>query len=106
MKPLVAMVGWRGMVGSVLMKRMHEEHDFDLIRAKFFSTSNAGGSAPVGDLALADASDLDALSACDMVLTCQGVTIPRLLMLPCVLKVGTDIGSMLLQACGCKTMPS
>lgn len=36
MKPLVAMVGWRGMVGSVLMKRMHEEHDFDLIRAKFF----------------------------------------------------------------------
>jgi len=72
MKPLVAMVGWRGMVGSVLMKRMHEEHDFDLIRAKFFSTSNAGGSAPVGDLALADASDLDALSACDMVLTCQG----------------------------------
>jgi len=62
MKPLVAMVGWRGMVGSVLMKRMHEEHDFDLIRAKFFSTSNAGGSAPVGDLALADASDLDPVS--------------------------------------------
>jgi aspartate-semialdehyde dehydrogenase len=72
MKPLVAMVGWRGMVGSVLMKRMHQERDFDFIRAKFFSTSNVGGRAPVGELPLADASDLEALSACDIVLTCQG----------------------------------
>jgi aspartate-semialdehyde dehydrogenase len=72
MKPLVAMVGWRGMVGSVLMQRMHQEGDFKLIRTRFFSTSNAGGVAPVGDLALADAADLEALSACDLVLSCQG----------------------------------
>ena len=41
-KPLVAIVGWRGMVGSVLMQRMHQEADFDHIRPRFFSTSNAG----------------------------------------------------------------
>ena len=71
-KPLVAIVGWRGMVGSVLMQRMHQEADFDHIRPRFFSTSNAGGKAPVGELPLADASDLQALAACDVVLTCQG----------------------------------
>ncbi len=72
MKPLVAMVGWRGMVGSVLMQRMQQEGDFELIRPRFFSTSNAGGAAPLGDLALADASELASLAACDVVLTCQG----------------------------------
>jgi len=71
-KPLVAMVGWRGMVGSVLMQRMHQEEDFQHIRVRFFSTSNAGGRAPVGEQPLADASDLEALEACDLVLTCQG----------------------------------
>ena len=43
---LVGLVGWRGMVGSVLMDRMVEEKDFDLIEPLFFSTSNAGGQAP------------------------------------------------------------
>ena len=43
---LVGLVGWRGMVGSVLMDRMQAEHDFDLIEPLFFSTSNAGGRAP------------------------------------------------------------
>ena len=47
---LVGLVGWRGMVGSVLMDRMKEEKDFDLIEPVFFSTSNAGGAAP--DMAL------------------------------------------------------
>ena len=42
----VGLVGWRGMVGSVLMQRMQEEKDFDLIDTVFFSTSNAGGKAP------------------------------------------------------------
>ena len=49
MKPqgnLTALVGWRGMVGSVLMDRMQAEGDFDLIEPVFFSTSNAGGAAP------------------------------------------------------------
>ncbi|MFA7281941.1 MAG: aspartate-semialdehyde dehydrogenase, partial [Sterolibacterium sp.] len=42
----VGMVGWRGMVGSVLLQRMQEEKDFDLIEPVFFTTSNIGGSAP------------------------------------------------------------
>ena len=45
-KQLVGLVGWRGMVGSVLMDRMQAEGDFDLIDPVFFSTSNAGGKAP------------------------------------------------------------
>jgi aspartate-semialdehyde dehydrogenase len=68
-------VGWRGMVGSVLMQRMRAERDFELIDPVFFSTSQAGGAAPdVGRGAgvLRDANDLEALASCDAVLTCQG----------------------------------
>ena len=68
----VGLVGWRGMVGSVLMDRMRQEGDFALIDPVFFSTSNAGGRPPLGDTALRDASDLDALAAMEMVITCQG----------------------------------
>ena len=72
----VGLVGWRGMVGSVLMQRMREENDFAGITPVFFSTSNAGGAAPsfdgiqTGDLK--DAHDIDALAACDVIITCQG----------------------------------
>ena len=72
---LVGLVGWRGMVGSVLLERMQQEGDFDLIEPRFFSTSNAGGAAPPqakNEPVLRDASDLDALKACDIVLTAQG----------------------------------
>jgi len=68
-------VGWRGMVGSVLMERMRAERDFDLIEPVFFSTSQAGGTAPDvgrGPGALRDANDLEALAACDAIITCQG----------------------------------
>jgi len=68
-------VGWRGMVGSVLMERMRAEHDFEHLEPVFFSTSQAGGAAPdVGRGAgrLHDAGDLAALAACDVILTCQG----------------------------------
>jgi len=68
-------VGWRGMVGSVLMERMRVERDFDHIEPVFFSTSQAGGAAPDvgrGGGVLRDANDLDALAACDVILTCQG----------------------------------
>jgi aspartate-semialdehyde dehydrogenase len=68
-------VGWRGMVGSVLMERMRAEHDFAVIEPVFFSTSQAGGTAPdVGRGAgtLRDANDLEALAACEVILTCQG----------------------------------
>ncbi|WP_220185113.1 aspartate-semialdehyde dehydrogenase [Paracoccus sp. S1E-3] len=70
--PRVGLVGWRGMVGSVLMDRMEAEGDFDHIEPVFFSTSNAGGKAPKGDQPLADAYDLQALKSCDAILTCQG----------------------------------
>ena len=72
---LVGLVGWRGMVGSVLMQRMQEENDFAHIEPLFFSTSNAGGKAPAmakNETTLKDANDIDALKKCDIILTCQG----------------------------------
>lgn len=72
----VGFIGWRGMVGSVLMQRMVEEHDFDAIRPVFFSTSQLGQPAPAfADQAtgtLQDAFDLEALKALDIIVTCQG----------------------------------
>ncbi len=71
----VGLVGWRGMVGSVLMQRMQEENDFALIDPTFFTTSQAGQKAPdFGKDAgvLKDANDLSALSAMDVIISCQG----------------------------------
>ena len=71
----VGFVGWRGMVGSVLMQRMLEENDFALIEPEFFTTSNVGGAGPaVGKSvgALKDAADIGALGTHDVILTCQG----------------------------------
>jgi aspartate-semialdehyde dehydrogenase len=72
---LVGMVGWRGMVGSVLMQRMQAEHDFDVIDPVFFSTSQVGGKGPaIGreTAPLQDAHNIEALKAMHVVLTCQG----------------------------------
>jgi aspartate-semialdehyde dehydrogenase len=72
---LVGLVGWRGMVGSVLMDRMQAEGDFALIEPVFFSTSNAGGAAPAmakNENKLQDAHDIEALKKCDIILTAQG----------------------------------
>jgi aspartate-semialdehyde dehydrogenase len=68
----VGLVGWRGMVGSVLLQRMQEENDFAGIEPVFFSTSQAGGVAPMNAGVLKDASDLAELSKLDVILTCQG----------------------------------
>ena len=71
----VGIVGWRGMVGSVLMDRMRTEKDFDLFEPVFFSTSNAGGPSPnVGTSSgvLQDANDLQILSKMDAIVTAQG----------------------------------
>ncbi|MFN3594837.1 MAG: aspartate-semialdehyde dehydrogenase [Thiobacillaceae bacterium] len=71
----VGLIGWRGMVGSVLMGRMREERDFDLIDPVFFTTSNPGGKGPdVGrDIPpLKDAMNLDELKAMEVIITCQG----------------------------------
>ena len=71
----VGVVGWRGMVGSVLMQRMREEGDFAKIEPVFFSTSNIGGVAPIEaqeERQLGDAYDLAALAKCDIIVTCQG----------------------------------
>jgi len=73
--PTVGLVGWRGMVGSVLMDRMAAEGDFALIEPLFFSTSNVGGAAPAvakNQTTLLDGHDIDALKRCDVVITCQG----------------------------------
>ncbi|AFJ45337.1 aspartate-semialdehyde dehydrogenase [Shimwellia blattae] len=72
----VGFIGWRGMVGSVLMQRMVEERDFDAIRPVFFSTSQSGQAAPAFGAhtggTLQDAYSLDALRALDIIVTCQG----------------------------------
>ena len=72
---LVGLVGWRGMVGSVLMDRMQAEGDFGLIEPLFFSTSNSGGKAPAmakNETTLQDAFNIDALKRCDIIITAQG----------------------------------
>ena len=71
----VGLVGWRGMVGSVLMERMRAENDFALIDPVFFTTSNVGGSGPdIGKpiAPLADARSVEALTAMDVIISCQG----------------------------------
>ena len=72
---LIGLVGWRGMVGSVLMQRMQEENDFDLFEPVFFTTSNVGGKAPEqakNETVLKDAFDIEALKKCEIIITCQG----------------------------------
>jgi len=72
---LVGLVGWRGMVGSVLMDRMQAEGDFSLIEPLFFSTSNAGGTAPAmakNETKLQDAYDIEQLKRCEIIITAQG----------------------------------
>ena len=70
----VGLVGWRGMVGSVLMDRMRAENDFALIEPVFFTTSNVGGAAPqeAQGQPLKSAKDIAALKLMDVVITCQG----------------------------------
>ena len=72
----VGFVGWRGMVGTVLMERMRAENDFaDIAEAHFFTTSQTGQTGPdvgQGPSVLKDARDLDALKSMDAIVTCQG----------------------------------
>jgi aspartate-semialdehyde dehydrogenase len=72
---LTGLVGWRGMVGSVLMDRMQAEGDFAHIEPLFFSTSNAGGAAPSmakNETKLKDAYDIEALKRCEIIISAQG----------------------------------
>jgi aspartate-semialdehyde dehydrogenase len=72
---LTGLVGWRGMVGSVLLERMEAEGDFDLIEPLFFSTSDKGGNAPRqarNETRLQDAYDIEALERCGVIITAQG----------------------------------
>ena len=71
----VGLIGWRGMVGSVLVQRMREERDFDHIEPVFFSTSQVGAAAPaigkrVGPVK--DAKSIADLAACEVLISCQG----------------------------------
>ncbi len=76
MMKTVGLIGWRGMVGSVLMARMREENDFALFEPLFFSTSDVGGAAPAfaaqNETRLFDAHHISALKRCEIILTCQG----------------------------------
>ena len=71
----VGIVGWRGMVGSVLVQRMREERDFDHVEPVFFSTSQAGGKGPAigkSTEAVKDAMDVGALKKLPVIISCQG----------------------------------
>ena len=71
----VGFIGWRGMVGSVLMQRMQEEHDFKEFDSTFFSTSQTGNVAPSfsgSKSAVKDAHDIKELAAMNIILSCQG----------------------------------
>jgi aspartate-semialdehyde dehydrogenase len=71
----VGFIGWRGMVGSVLLQRMREENDFHGLQSIFFSQSDPGGEAPPeggANAFLKDASDLHELATCDVLISCQG----------------------------------
>lgn len=70
----VGFIGWRGMVGSVLLQRMREEGDFSGIEPVFFSTSNIGGAPPseASGATLHDARSLKTLASCDALISCQG----------------------------------
>src|SRR5918994_1870051 len=73
--PTVGLIGWRGMVGSVLVERMRAENDFALFEPAFFSTTQAGSSGPLVDgkvSRVADANDVLALARCDILISCQG----------------------------------
>src|SRR5579871_549628 len=74
MQLTVGVVGWRGMVGSVLVQRMEAEGDFDHITPVFFSTTQAGRTARIGgrEARIDDAGSVDALSRCDVLISCQG----------------------------------
>ena len=108
-KQLVGLVGWRGMVGSVLMGRMQAEGDFDLIEPIFFSTSNAGGKAPAMAKAhkeLHDANDVAALTKCDLIISCQGGDYTKDVF-PKVRAAGCKATGLMPPApCACKTMRS
>ncbi|MGA0332612.1 MAG: aspartate-semialdehyde dehydrogenase [Kiritimatiellia bacterium] len=67
----VGFIGWRGMVGSVLMERMREENDFSALEATYFTTSQAGQPGPDGS-PLQDAMNLDSLREMDILVSCQG----------------------------------
>ena len=71
----VGLIGWRGMVGSVLMQRMREAKDFDVIDPVFFTTSQAGQAGPnIGKAVppLKDAKNIDELKSINIIITCQG----------------------------------
>ena len=105
----VGIIGWRGMVGSVLLERMRAERDFDRVDPVFFSTSQAGGTAPdIGRAAgkVQDANDLAALKRLPMLISTQGEIIPRRSMAVCANRDGRATGSMRHRPCGWRPRPS
>ena len=100
---LVGIVGWRGMVGSVLMHRMQQEDDFSLFEPLFFSTSNAGGTAPSqarNERTLQDAHDVAALRRCDVIVPARGATTRRPSIQSSAPPAGEATGSTRRRPCG------
>ena len=101
-------IGWRGMVGSVLMERMREENDFAHVEPIFFTTSQAGQVGPdvgVEIPLLQSAFDIEALQQMDIIVTCQGGITPKKSTHSCAVRVGMAIGLMRRLPCVWKTVP-
>jgi aspartate-semialdehyde dehydrogenase len=106
---LTGLVGWRGMVGSVLLERMRAEGDFALIEPVFFSTSNAGGPAPTeakNETKLFDAYDIAALKRCEIVITAQGSDYTKKIYPELRAAAGKATGSMRRRRCACRATRS
>ena len=102
----VGIVGWRGMVGSVLMQRMREEGILTSFEPVFFSTSQAGQAAPMGGGKLLEASDLKTLGTSDVIISCQGGDYTTATTPPCAPPAGRAIGSTRPRPCAWTTTRS
>jgi aspartate-semialdehyde dehydrogenase len=101
----VGFIGWRGMVGSVLMSRMKEEQDFNSINPVFFSTSQFGQALPEFNCTLQNAFDIEALKALDIILTCHGSGYTSEIYSNYGKVAGKVIGLTQLQRCVWRMMP-
>ena len=107
--PKTGLIGWRGMVGSVLVERMRAEGDFALIDPAFFSTTQAGARRPMSAAApstVGDANDVDALARCDILISCQGGDYTEAMHPGCARAAGAVTGSTRPRSFGCRTRRS
>jgi len=104
----VGIIGWRGMVGSVLLDRMREERDFEHISPSFFSTSQSGAAGPIiagATSVVQDANDIGALAKFPILISTKAATTRRPFIRACVPRDGEATGSTPRRRCAWIRMP-